>query len=50
MVFPCKHALTHQWYSESESAGEAAQLMMPPSDTFLSLGLGRMSCHMHNMQ
>ena len=51
MVFPCKHALKHQWYGESEAAGEAAQLMapLPPSDTFLPLGPGRMSCR-NNMQ
>ena len=53
MVFPCKHALKHQWYGESEAAGETAQLMapLPPSsDTFLPLGPGRMSCCRNNMQ
>ena len=47
---PHKTDKIEQWCGESEAAGEAAQLMLPPSNTFLPLGLGHVSCGRHNMQ
>ena len=46
MVY-CKH----KWRGESEAAGEIAQLMAPPSHTFLASWSGtRVMSYRHNIQ